>query len=135
MPAPPSFRSVSSPGFQIIRSLPLWPKAWSSASPPVRVSLLGAAEQQVGPALAQERVVAGLAEELVGTGAAGEDVVAGAAEQVRPWQRSVGLVEADHVVATLAEDLDQRGVGDRRRATDDGDRAAVDQDPARRRCG
>ena len=37
-PSPPSFRSVSSPGFQIIRSLPPWPKAWSSASPPVRVS-------------------------------------------------------------------------------------------------
>ena len=36
---PPSLRSVSSPGFQIIRSLPLWPKAWSSASPPVSVSL------------------------------------------------------------------------------------------------
>ena len=38
VPAPPSLRSVSSPGFQIIRSLPPWPKAWSSASPPVRVS-------------------------------------------------------------------------------------------------
>ena len=37
-PPPPSLRSVSSPGFQIIRSLSLWPKAWSSASPPVRVS-------------------------------------------------------------------------------------------------
>src|SRR5829696_512565 len=38
VPAPPSFRSVSSPGFQIIRSLPLSPNAWSSPSPPVRVS-------------------------------------------------------------------------------------------------
>ena len=37
--SPPSFRSVSSPGFQTIRSLPLCPKTWSSASPPVRVSL------------------------------------------------------------------------------------------------
>ena len=36
--APPSLRSVSSPGFQIIRSLPASPKTWSSASPPVRVS-------------------------------------------------------------------------------------------------
>ena len=27
VPAPPSFRSVSSPGFQTIRSSPLWPKA------------------------------------------------------------------------------------------------------------
>src|SRR5829696_6829596 len=38
LPAPPSLRSVSSPGFQIIRSLPLSPNTWSSASPPVRVS-------------------------------------------------------------------------------------------------
>ena len=38
VPAPPSLRSVSSPGFQTMRSLPLCPKAWSSASPPVRVS-------------------------------------------------------------------------------------------------
>ena len=27
VPAPPSLRSVSSPGFQIIRSSPPWPKA------------------------------------------------------------------------------------------------------------
>jgi len=35
---PPSLRSVSSPGFQIMRSLPLSPNTWSSASPPVSVS-------------------------------------------------------------------------------------------------
>ena len=45
-------------------------------------------------------------------------------------QRAVGLVERDGVVAAQAEDLDQRGVGDRRRAAEDGDRAAVDQDVA-----
>ncbi len=39
VPVAPSLRSVSSPGFQIIRSSPAWPKAWSSASPPLRVSL------------------------------------------------------------------------------------------------
>ena len=94
--------------------------------------VLAAAEQEVAAALAEQRVVAGLAEELVGAGAAGEDVVAGAAEQVRRGQRAVGLVEGDHVVAAQAEDPDERGVGDRRRATDDGDRAAVDQDPPRR---
>jgi hypothetical protein len=38
-PWPPSIRSVSSPGFQIIRSSPLSPNIWSSASPPVSVSL------------------------------------------------------------------------------------------------
>ena len=37
VPAPPSLRSVSSPGFQIMWSSPLWPNAWSSASPPVSV--------------------------------------------------------------------------------------------------
>ena len=37
--APPSNRSLSSPGFQIMRSLPASPKTWSSASPPVNVSL------------------------------------------------------------------------------------------------
>ena len=37
-PPPPSLRSVSSPGFHTIRSSPLSPNAWSSASPPVRVS-------------------------------------------------------------------------------------------------
>ena len=75
--------------------------------------VLGAAEQEVEAALAEQRVVAGLAEELVAAGAAGEDVVAGAAEQVRPRQRTVGLVEGDRVVAAQAEDLDQRRVGDR----------------------
>ena len=96
------------------------------------MSLSAAAEQQVDAALAEQRVVAGLAEELVVARAAGEDVVAGAAEQVRRGQRAVGLVERDRVVAAQAEDLDQRGVGDRRRAADDGDRAAVDEDLAGR---
>ena len=58
MPAPPSLRSVSSPGFQIMRSSPASPKTWSSASPPVSVSFVGAAEQEVGAALAEQRVVA-----------------------------------------------------------------------------
>ena len=46
-------------------------------------------------------------------------------------QRAVGLAERDHVVAAEAEDLDQRGVGDGRRAAGRGDRAAVDQDLGR----
>ena len=94
--------------------------------------VLAAAEQQVGAALAEQRVVAGLAEQLVGAGAAGEDVVAGAAEQVGGRQRAVDLAEGDRVVAAEAEGLDQRRVGDRRCPAGDGDRAAVDQDPARR---
>ena len=97
--------------------------------------VLAAAEQEVEAALAEQRVVAGLAEQQVVARAAVERVVAGAAEQVRPRQRAVGLVERDGVVAAQAEDLDQAGVGDRRRAADDGDRAAVDQELARPRCG
>ena len=38
VPVPPSIRSLSSPGFQIMRSLPASPNIWSSASPPVRMS-------------------------------------------------------------------------------------------------
>ena len=91
-----------------------------------------AAEQQVEAALAEQRVVAGLAEQLVVAGAAGEDVVAGAAEQLGGRQRAVDLAERDDVVAALAEDLDQRRVGDRRRAAGDGDGAAVDEDRAGR---
>ena len=47
-------------------------------------------------------------------------------------QRAVRLVERDGVVAALAEHLDQRRVGDRRRAALDGDGAAVDEDRAGR---
>jgi len=38
-PSPPSSRSVSSPGFQIIVSSPASPNAWSSPSPPLSASL------------------------------------------------------------------------------------------------
>src|SRR5882724_11146173 len=38
-PEPPSARSLSSPGFQIMRSSPASPNIWSSPSPPVNVSL------------------------------------------------------------------------------------------------
>ena len=67
----------------------------------------GAAEQQVVAALAEQGVVARLAEQQVVARAAGQRVVAGAAEQLRGGQRAVGFVERDHVVAALAEHLDQ----------------------------
>ena len=94
--------------------------------------VLGTACEDVEAALAQEDVVAGLAKELVATGAAGESVVVGAAEQVRPRQRAVDLVEAEGVVATLAEGPDQRGVGHSGRAADYRDGAAVHQNPSGR---
>ena len=58
-------RSLSSPGFQIMRSLPASPNIWSSPSPPVSTSLPDAAEQQVRPAFAKEGVVARLAEQQI----------------------------------------------------------------------
>ena len=51
VPSPPSFRSVSSPGFQIMRSSPLSPNTWSSASPPVRVSLSSPPNRKSKPPL------------------------------------------------------------------------------------
>ena len=88
----------------------------------------GAAEQQIVAALAEQDVVAGLAEQQVVARAAGEDVVARAAEQLGGGQRAVGLVERDHVVAAVAEHLDQ-GWCWRRSAVppSDGDGTAVDQ--------
>ena len=97
--------------------------------------VLGAAEEEVEAALAEQRVVAGLAEEHVAAGAADERVVAGAAEEVGTRQRAVGFVQGDRVVAALAEDLDQCGVRDGGGAAEDGDRAAVDENDARPRCG
>ena len=71
-----------------------------------------AAEQEIEAALAEEGIVAALAEEHVAARAAGQRVVAGAPKQVGARQRAVGFVERDGVVAALAEDLDQAGIGD-----------------------
>ncbi len=92
--------------------------------------VLLAAGEDVEAAAAEERVVASLPEELVGARATRERVVVGATGEIGPRQRAVGLVQADRVVAGLAEDLDQRGVGDRRRAAGHGDGAAVHEDLA-----
>src|SRR5215218_7622308 len=90
---------------------------------------VGAALEQIGvvAGVPDHAVVPGLAEDLVVARAAGQDVVAVAAEQVGGWQRAIGLVERQRVVAALAEDLDQAGVGDGRGAARDRDGAAVDQ--------
>src|SRR5262249_18632694 len=75
-----------------------------------------AAKEVVVAALAQQGVVAALAEEQVVAGTSRQGVVAGAAEKVGGRQCPVGLVERNLVVAGLAEDLDERGVGNRRHA-------------------
>ena len=62
-------------------------------------------------------VVTSLAEEHVVAGTAGQGIVAIAAEKVGRRQRPVGLVQREIVVAVQTEDLNERGVGDRRRTT------------------
>ena len=90
-----------------------------------------AAEQQVEAALAQENVVVGLAEQLIAARAAREHVVARAAEQPRGRECAHRLVERQLVVAAEPADLDEAGVGDRRRAAQDQDRSVIAEDPAR----
>ena len=88
-----------------------------------------AAEQEVDAALAEQRVVAGSGRRACRPPEPPVSVSLPAPpNRLAARQRAVGFVERDGVVAALAEDLDQRGVGDRRRAAVDGDRAAVDED-------
>ena len=131
VPSPPSLRSVSSPGFQIMRSLPAWPKAWSSASPPVSVSFSLPPNSRSTPPLPSSVSLPdspnswSLPEPPVRTS------LPAPPNRFARGQRAVDLAERERVVAAEAEDLDQRRVGDRRRAADDGDSAAVDEDLAR----
>ena len=87
-----------------------------------------ATEQQVVAPFAKERVVSALPEEQVICRAAGQDVVAVAAEKLRGRHWAIGFVDRDRVIATLAEQLDQIGIGDGRVATKNRNGAAVDQD-------
>ena len=120
-------RSVPSPGFQIMRSLPASPNTWSSPAPPVSVSLPAPPNSRSLPPLPSRVSLPAWPNSMIVAGAAGQRVVAGAAEQLGRRQRAVGLVERDRVVAALAEHLDQGGVGDGRLAALDGDGAAVDE--------
>ena len=129
MPSPPSLRSVSSPGFQIIRSSPPWPNTWSSASPPVRVSFSPPPNSRSVPPLPSSVSLPAWPKSWSAPEPPVRTSLPAPPNRFAARQRAVRLVEADHVVAAQAEDPDQRGVGDRRRAADDGDRAAVDQDP------
>src|SRR5262249_43840261 len=86
-----------------------------------------AAEQKVVAALAEEDVVAGLPEQHVVARAAGERVIAIAAEKVDGGHRTIGLVDRDRVVATLAEHLDKRGIRNGGGAADGVDGAVVNQ--------
>jgi hypothetical protein len=75
MPVPPSMRAS-------------WPAVTPAASAAMllalrtKLSFAGAAVEDVGAAVADQRVVAGVADQRFGCGAAGEGVVAGAAELV-----------------------------------------------------
>ncbi len=87
-----------------------------------------AAEELIIASLTQQDIVARLAEELVVAGAASQCVVAVAAEEVRGRQCPIGLVQRDFIVSSLAKDLDERRIGDRRRAPLNGNRPAVDEE-------
>ena len=67
-------------------------------------------------------------EEQVICRAAGQGVVAVAAEKLRGRHWAVDFVDRDCVIAGLAEQLDEVGIGDGRGATNDRNGAAVDQD-------
>ena len=95
MPSPPSFRSLPSPGFQIIRSLPAWPNTWSSPVPPVRVSLPAPPNRRSSPPLPSRVSLPAWPKSRSFPDPPVSDVVAGAAEEVRLRQRAVGLVERD----------------------------------------
>src|SRR4029077_20212160 len=87
-----------------------------------------ATEQLIITALAKQRVVSALPEEQVISRAAGQGVVAVAAEKLRGRHWAVDFVDRDRVIATLAEQLDEIGIGDGRGATNNRNGAAVDQD-------
>ena len=103
VPAPPSFRSVSSPGFQIIWSLPVLAEHLVVGVAAGQRVVAHAARQHVGAALAEKRVVAGLTNEGVGARAASERVVAVAADEAALRQCAVRLVDRDRVVAGAAD--------------------------------
>ena len=124
VPSPPSNRSLSSPGFQIIVSLPASPNTWSLPSPPVSVSLPAPPNSRSLPPLPSRTSLPAWPNSWSFAGAADQRVVAVAAEQVGGGQRPVRLVERERVVAVLAEHLDQRGVGDGRGAALDRNGAA-----------
>jgi hypothetical protein len=79
------------------------------------------------PALAIEDVIAGLTKQKIRAGAAGQNVIARAAKQLRRWQRTIGFVERDRVIAVQAEHLNFAGVSGRRLTAVDRDRTVVDE--------
>ena len=118
---------------------------------PDHAVVAGFAEHLVVGVAAGERVVAGAAEQEVEAASAEEGVVVALTEEhgrlpeppvrvslpappnrLARGQRPVGFVERDGVVAAQAEHLDQAGIGDRRRAAQDGHGAAVDENVAGR---
>ena len=128
LPSPPSLRSVSSPGFQIIRSLPLWPKAWSSASPPVSVSLSLPPNSRSKPP--RPSSVSLPAWPKSWSPPEPPVRVSLPAPPNRFAAGSAPLTSLSVIVSLTAEpeDPDLGRVGDRRRAAGDGDRAAVHED-------
>ena len=131
VPAPPSLRSVSSPGFQIIRSLPLSPNAWSSASPPVSVSLSVPPNSRSKPPLPSSVSLPAWPKSRSPPEPPVSVSLPAPPNRLAFGSAPLASLSVIVSLAALAEDLDQRGVGDRRRSAADGDRAVVDQELAR----
>ena len=132
MPTPPSLRSVSSPGFQIIRSLPLCPKAWSSASPPVMVSFSLPPNSRSKPPRPRSVSLPAWP-----TSWSAPEPPVRVSLPAPPNRLAAGSAPLASLSVTTSspprpKTRMQRGVGDRRRASDDGDRAVVHEDRSRR---
>ena len=110
------FRSVSSPGFQIMRSSPASPNTWSSPSPPVSVSLPAPPNRKSMPPLPSSVSLPAWPNSRSPPEPPVSVSLPAPPNRLAARQGAVGFVEGDGVVAALAEDLDQAGVGDGRRA-------------------
>src|SRR5262249_21892519 len=98
------------------------------AGPAEHLVVSCAANQLIVTPFSLQSIVAGWAGGHVVAEPADQGVVAVTAEQVGRRQRPVGLIQQDLVVATLTEDLDQRGIGHRGCAPLDRYNATVDED-------
>ena len=107
VPAPPSLRSVSSPGFHTIRSSPVWPNAWSSPSPPVKVSLPAPPNRRSPPPLPRRMSLPACPKSLSSPEPPVSVSFPAPPNRFAPGSAPFASLRRDRVVAGLTEDLDQ----------------------------
>ena len=114
LPSPPSSRGrCRRRGSRSSGRRRAWPKTWSSAGAAGQRVVARAAEQQVVTALAGQRVVTLLAEEQVVAAPPVSVSLPSPPNMFALGRAPLVSSSADGVVAPLAEDLEQAGVGDR----------------------